>query len=208
MATGKNDFRDQALAAIGQLAELVAAGEVETTFGAGYDVGRTRNTSELYLVGISTLKSYPLRLAITLDNCDFDNQLDVLVKAMESLPILKILIDQNGIGRNLAESVEKRFPIKAEGVDFTNPNKRLWATDGKMLFQQRRAPIPADRDLAYQIHSIKRKITAAKNMVFDTEKNEKHHADKFWALMLALASATNIPRPQQPARSTSLIITS
>ena len=194
MAAGKNDAIDQALAAIDQLAELVGSGEAEGAFGAGYDVGRTRNTSELYLVGISTLKSYPLRLAITLDNCDFDNQLDVLTKALKKLPILKILIDQNGIGRNLAESVMKRYPTKAEGVDFTNTTKKLWATEGKMLFQQRRAPIPVDRALAYQIHSIKRQITAAKNMVFDTEKNEKHHADKFWALMLALTAAKTTPR--------------
>jgi len=53
-------------------------------------------------------------------------------------------------------------------------------------------PIPMDRDLAYQIHSIKKIVTAAKNNVFDTERNEKHHADKFWAWALALwASKTD-----------------
>jgi phage FluMu gp28-like protein len=59
----------------------------------------------------------------------------------------------------------------------------------KMLFQKRLIPIPKDRDLAYQIHSIKKTVTASRNLVFDTEKNEKHHADKFWALALAVSAA-------------------
>ena len=58
-----------------------------------------------------------------------------------------------------------------------------------MLFQQKKAPIPTDRDLAYQIHSIKKLITPSKNVVFDTDRNEKHHADKFWALALAHSAA-------------------
>lgn len=188
---------DLALEAIDKLADMVARGEVELTLAAGYDVGRTRNTSELYVVGVSTLKSYPVRLAISLDNCDFDSQVAVLTAALTKLPLLGLLIDRNGIGRNLSETMERLFPGKAAGVDFTNQSKALWATDGKMLFQQRRAPIPTNKDLAYQIHSIKRKITASKNLVFDTARNEKHHADRFWALMLALSVAIMIEAPAQ-----------
>jgi phage FluMu gp28-like protein len=184
--------------AIGDLADLVEANQVELVFAAGYDVGRTRNTSELFLVGVSTLRSYPLRLAVTLDNCDFDSQLAVLTAALDTLPIFALLIDHNGIGRNLAENMERAFPGKAAGVDFTNPSKTLWATDGKMLFQQRRVPLPTDKDIAYQVHSIKRMVTASKNLVFDTERNEKHHADKFWALMLALAAAIYVTAEPEP----------
>jgi phage FluMu gp28-like protein len=180
---------DEALTAVAQLQQLFSSNQVEHVLAAGYDVGRTKNTSELFVVGVSTLNSYPLRMAITLDNCDFDSQLAVLDAAMRTLPIIGLLIDQNGIGRNLAETMERLHPGKAAGVAFTNQSKALWATDGKMLFQQRRVPIPTDRDLAYQIHSIKRVITPSRNMVFDTERNQKHHADKFWALMLSLAVA-------------------
>ena len=58
--------------------------------------------------------------------------------------------------------------------------------------------LPLDRDLAYQIHSIRRLKTASgtKNK-YDTEGNEKHHADKFWALALANNLLVNkaIPLP-------------
>jgi phage FluMu gp28-like protein len=180
---------DGAKAAIDALFEAMRTFKVERAFTGGYDVGRTRNTSELFLVGNSTLNSFPLRLAVTLDNVEFDDQEEVIDYAIQKLPIIKLLIDRNGIGRNLAENAEKAHPGKCEGVDFTNTNKMLWATEAKMLIQKRKTPLPPDRDIAYQIHSIKKTITAARNNVFDTARNEKHHADKFWAWVLALWAA-------------------
>ena len=175
--------------AIAQLKQWAAERQVEVVFSGGMDIGRTRNTSELYLVGETTTKTYPLRLALTMDNTEFDDQLSVLMTVITQLPVKKMLIDQTGIGRNLAENAAKKFPTKVEGVDFTNATKALWAGNTKMVFQQRKAPIPIDRELAYQVHSIKKLITPSKNVVFDTERNEKHHADKFWALALAHSAA-------------------
>jgi len=190
MATAKGERVGPALDAVGQLERLVASGEVERSFGGGMDVGRTRNTSEVYLCGVGTEKRHPLRLALSLDGMPFDEQLQVLAAVMERLPVMLLQIDRNGIGRNLAESLEKRYGVRCQGVDFTNETKLNWATTAKMLVQQRRATIPPDRDLAYQIHSIKRLITPSRNIVFDVETSEKHHADRFWAWALALASAS------------------
>ena len=100
-----------------------------------------------------------------------------------------MLIDRNGIGMELAEKLEDQFGIRAQGVDFTNQTKELWAVELKLKMEKGDVPIPLDRNLAYQIHSIKKKVTAAKNAVFDTERNEKHHADQFWALALATWAA-------------------
>ena len=180
---------DNAFEAINLLRAEIDAGRAEPVFGAGVDVGRTRNTSELFLIGRPTVPSYPLRLMVTMDNVSFDDQQAILVYALDTLPIAKMLIDRNGIGMNLAENLEREYPVKAEGAQFTQPNKLLWATDAKMLIQQKHTPLPVHRDLAYQIHSIKRLMSPSKNLVFDTERNEKHHADKFWAWALALAAA-------------------
>ena len=70
---------------------------------------------------------------ITLDNCDFDSQEAVLNKFM-TLPISKMYLDRNGLGIQLAENAEKKFPSKAEGFDFTNSSKELLATNAKMIF--------------------------------------------------------------------------
>lgn len=189
LAQGRDDGIDGALEAIGRTVDLIAQGKVEYLLAAGVDVGRSRNATEIFLVGISALDSFPLRLTLTLSNCSFDAQLEVLRQVMERLPVAGMLLDRNGLGMNLAETMERLFPGRAAGVDFTNASKLIWATDAKQLIQQRRTPLPVDRDIGYQIHSIKRAITAAKNLVFDTARNEKHHADKFWAWALSLAGA-------------------
>lgn len=181
--------------AIADLAKAVDKRAVESSFSVGVDVGRTRNTTEIYAVGLSTTATYPLRLALTLDGIEFDDQLGVLLEVLQSLPVVSMKIDQNGIGRNLAENAAKRYPVKVQPENFTNETKRQWATDAKMLIQQGRTPLPVDKDLAYQIHSIKRMVSGNNNLVFDTERNEKAHADKFWSWALALAGAYHRPQP-------------
>lgn len=189
---------DEALLLIAAAADLVRQGQIEAALAAGVDVGRTRNTTEIYLVGLTMTGHLPLRLAITLDGTPFDDQLDVLIRTITGLPVTAMLIDRNGIGMNLAESMQRMFPGRALGVNFTNPSKTVWATDAKMLIQQRRTPLPVDREMAYQMHSIKRTVTASKNLVFDTARNEKHHADKFWAWALSLAAAAGgVPGPDE-----------
>lgn len=177
---------EKAQAAVSAMQELVRSGQVEQSFTAGVDVGRTRNTTEIFLVGQATTGQLPLRLAITLDGVAFDDQLAVMTMVMTNLPVVAMLIDRNGIGANLAENMERLFPGKAAGVAFTNESKRVWATDAKMLMQQRKPLLPSDREIAYQFHSIKRLVSSSKNLIFDTARNEKHHADKFWAWALAI----------------------
>lgn len=174
--------------AIDEAVVALSQGRIEQALAGGVDIGRTRNTTEMFFVGKTTQDSYPVRVAITLDNVEFDDQLDLLLYAHARLPIFKTLIDRNGLGMNLAENGEKRYPTKIEGVNFSQPNKVVWATDAKLFFQQHKVPIPNQRDLAYQIHSIKKIVTQAMNVVFDADRSEKHHADKFWGLALALAA--------------------
>lgn len=192
-ATGRESDLSAAMAAIDQL----AGANVEAILAAGFDVGRTRNASELFVTGITTDRRFPLRLAVTLENVSFDDQLNVLAYAMHRLPIMALLIDRNGIGMHLAENMERLFPGRAAGMVFTAQSKLKWATDAKALIQQHRTPLPVDRPIAYQIHSIKRLVTAAKNLVFDVDRNEKHHADKFWAWALALSGAILMMSPEQ-----------
>lgn len=194
VAESRDTYSQAITDAVNELAAAVVAGTVEPVFTGGMDIGRTRNTTEIFLVGLSTTGHYPLRLMLTLDNMKFEDQLSALYYMLRRLPVAVLLIDQNGIGRNLAESAMAAYPIRVAGVDFTNATKTLWATDAKMLIQNRRTPLPVDRELAYQIHSIKKLVTLSRNLVFDTARNEEHHADKFWAWALALHGAYQRPQ--------------
>lgn len=173
--------------AIEGLRQAINEGQAERAYSAGLDIGRTRNTSELFLIGLSTAGQYPLRLRLHMDALQFDDQVEVVERALARLPITSLVIDQTGIGRMIAETLSRGRP-HVSGVDFTNPLKTLWATQAKKLIGQGKTPLPVDKDLAYQIHSIKRIVSPAKNLIFDTESNEKHHADQFWAWALALSS--------------------
>lgn len=177
------------LEAIEDMARAVGRGAIESIFGVGVDIGRTRNTTEIFLVGMGRDNALPLRGLFTLDNCSFKTQETILQTIIKRFKIHLMQIDGNGIGMQIAESLSRQYPTLVRGVNFTNATKSHWATQTKMLTQQGRPSIPVDTDLAYQIHSIKKMITPAKNVVFDTQKHEKHHADKFWAWALGLDSA-------------------
>lgn len=175
--------------AIASLADERRQAKVEDGFAVGVDIGRTKDATEIYILGVSPTGVHPLRLAITLEKIGFADQELVLASVLGKLPITKMLIDRSGIGRNLAENINGRYGSRAEGMDFTSNSKTMWATDAKMAFQNRKLLLPVDKDMAYQIHSIKKMITGNKSLVFDTSSSERHHADKFWALALALCAA-------------------
>ncbi|MDR3572873.1 MAG: terminase family protein [Anaerolineaceae bacterium] len=184
---------DEAMQMIEEVAEeCTRYGGLEKELAGGMDVGRKHDLSEIFLVGKSTTSQLPLRLAISLDRVEFDDQFSVVKHVLDKLPVTQFLIDMNGLGMQLAEDANRLYGDRAQGFQFTNPNKELLAVEAKLRCQRSEAPIPLDREIAYQIHSIKKVVTAAKNNVFDTTANEKHHADKFWAWALALWAAKSV----------------
>ena len=178
---------DDALSLIPQVQEAIRLGQMEYTLVGGIDVGRHRHLTELVAVGKTATAHAPVRLMVSLDRVEYDDQERVFRELLTRLPFTACLIDRNGIGGQLAENLERTG--KAQGVDFTNQSKELWAVEARIQAERGNTPLPMDRELAYQIHSIKKTVTAAKNNVFDTERNEKHHADKFWGWALALWAA-------------------
>jgi phage FluMu gp28-like protein len=174
----------EALDLIPVIKEAILTGQIEYSFTGGLDIGRKHDLSEFVACGKTTTDQLPLRLSISLDKVPYDDQQRCFAEVIRQLPFTSVLVDQNGIGAQLAENLERTG--QAQGVDFTNPTKELWAVEARIQAERTNTPLPPDRDIAYQIHSIKKTVTAAKNNVFDTERNEQHHADKFWAWALAI----------------------
>lgn len=183
---------DEATAMIAEIQQAIDQGRIESALCGGIDVGRKKDLTEMNVTGKSTTGHLPVRLMISLDRVEFAQQKACFVDVIKRLPFTQVLVDQNGIGMQLAEDLKKETG-KTEGVDFTNPNKELWAVEARVKAEAALTPLPMDRDLAYQIHSIKKTRTDAKNNVYDTERNEKHHADKFWSWALALWAARGGP---------------
>lgn len=50
--------------------------------------------------------------------------------------------------------------------------------------------VPSEREIREDLHSVKKEVTTSGNIRFDVEKSEASgHADRFWALALALHAA-------------------
>lgn len=177
---------DAGMAAVNEAALEIRDGHIEQVLVGGVDVGRTRDTTEIILLGLSQFTNHlPYRLHISLERTEFPDQEAVLRKTLDALPVSSMLIDRNSIGLQLAENIAREYP-QAEGVNFTNETKRLWAVEAKLRAQRAEVPIPLERDLSYQIHSIRKRTTAAGNAQFDNDANDRHHADMFWAWALAI----------------------
>jgi len=185
----RRETLDRAFEVIDETAEAIRLGQVEPVFAAGMDIGRHKHLSEIVLVGKPTTQQLPYRLGISLSSVEYEDQRALAQHCLDRLPIAQLLIDRNGLGNQLAEQLHAQYGDRAQGVDFTNESKALWAVELKVQLQRAHVPLPLERNLSYQIHSVKKKITSAKNAVFDTARNEKHHADKFWALALAVWAA-------------------
>lgn len=183
---------DEALNLIPEVRRAIDRGEIESVLYGGLDVGRVQDLTELILIGMTTSGQLPLRVRVSLKGVPYDDQETVVREFIYRLPVVSVLIDQNGIGHQLAESLE--MTGRAQGIAFTNATKELLAVEAKIQTVRRNALIPLERELANQIHSVKKKVTAASNVVFDAERNSRHHADAFWAWALALWAAREAGR--------------
>ncbi|WP_254360521.1 phage terminase large subunit family protein [Corallococcus exiguus] len=150
---------------------------------AGFDVGRTRDRSEL-AVFEEVEGRFTCRMLRSFEGIPFAEQEAHLRRLLSVLPVARLSVDRSGIGMNLAENLARDFPqVVAE--NFTNEAKERWATDFKILLQRRDVTLPRERELVGQIHSIKRRVLPSGKVSFDAERTTRGHADKFWAVALA-----------------------
>jgi phage FluMu gp28-like protein len=119
----------------------------------------------------------------------------------------RLCIARHGIGMNLAENLRTEFRSRVEGLALIGQVKESLAVGLKIAFEQEAVSIPRDRELTGQIHSIKKMPTEAGYARFDTEKNERHHADKMWSLALAVHAAGqgNVRRKKKMGVSASIV---
>ena len=150
---------------------------------AGFDVGRTRDRSEL-AVFEEIEGRFTARMLRSFEGTPFAEQEAELRRLLGTLPVARLSIDRSGIGMNLAENLSRDFP-QVVGENFTNESKERWATDFKILLQRRDVTLPRDRELVGQVHAIKRRVLPSGKVSFDAERNARGHADKFWAVALA-----------------------
>lgn len=197
------EFLDEATAFLTY--ELIAEAEVQTlgldeapTGGpiyAGVDVGRKRDLTVFWALE-QVGDVYWSRRILELARRPFSEQRDAVFSEIRRLNPRRVCFDATGLGMQLAEEAQQAFGThRVEAVTFSRAVKEDMATTIRRRFEDRQIRIPVDRRIREDLHSVKRVVTSAGNVRFDAERTEDGHADRFWALALALHAGTSPAGP-------------
>jgi len=161
----------------------------------GVDVGRQRDATVIWVLEFSGDVFYT-RNVTALKNTPFGEQEEILYEWLKLPQVRRCCIDRTGVGFQFAERAKKQFGMyRVEGVNFTAAVKEHLAYQLKILFESCRIRIPDDRAIISDLRSVKKSVTVAGNIRFDAERDENGHADRFWALALAVHAR----KSQRPA---------
>lgn len=96
-------------------------------------------------------------------------------------------IDATGLGIGWVDDAQAKFGSYAvEGVTFTPRVKETLAYPVRAQMEDRRLRIPLDSHIRADLRSVTKQVTAAGNVRFTAERTPDGHADRFWALALAI----------------------
>jgi phage FluMu gp28-like protein len=172
---------------------------------AGLDIGRTADLTALYVI----VKSVDGRWRIAhSDTCKRTSQQDIdrmVDSAFGRWRIRRICIDSSGLGAFPAEQIQRRHGrSRVEPVIFTLQTKEDLATVlySVIVGDLIRLPRP-DAALRDDLASLRRIVTTAGNVRYDAPHTDEGHADRAWALALALHAAGQ--QPISPARDHGMV---
>lgn len=122
---------------------------------------------------------------------------------------VRFAVDSTGIGSQFAERMEKRWPGQVEGIDFTGTNKEVLATGLKLALERGRLrprkynPESGDMEdfeLRKDVLNLRREFTQMGNVRYLAPRTKSGHADRAWALALAVYAAGGVAIDQGTGR--------
>jgi phage FluMu gp28-like protein len=179
--------------------ELERGAGLAETFYAGMDVARRGHLSVLWKLGMLGDVLWSAEL-IEMHNAPFHAQLDRLGDMLQDASLRRLCIDSTGLGMMLAEEAQRRHGrARVEAVTFTAAAKMDLGLNLLRSFEDRRVRIPDTPEVREDLHKIRRVASAGGNVRLDAAADEEGHADRFWALALAVEAAT-ANAPSGPAQ--------
>ena len=185
--------------------DLIAACEADDCLGpagdgpvyVGIDIGRKRDLTVVWVVE-QVGDVFWTRQVRCLEKTPFPQQIDFIGGLLSTLRPVRTCVDGTGMGGPIAEQLQRQFGTAAvENVTFSNVVKQDLATRTRRLFEEHRVRLPVDNVVRQDLHSVKKTVTAAGNIRFDAERTADGHADRFWALALALmATDCGLDKPK------------
>lgn len=156
----------------------------------GVDIGRTHDLTVFWLleeIG-GTLYTRDIQ---TLKDTPFSEQEAVLNEYLRNPRVRRVAIDQSGLGRQFAERANQRYGSRIEGVTFTASAKEQLAFPLKAKFEDVALRIPETTEIISDLRAIQKTTGISGAIRFVGERNSNGHADRFWALALAVYAGSN-----------------
>ncbi len=158
---------------------------------AGVDIGRRK---DLFCIWVDEMVGDVAwnREIVVAKGAKFAEQDDLLRDVFSRYRILRLCMDQTGMGEKPVEDAQRRYgESRVEGVLFTSPNKLALATVGKESFEDRTRRIPMGNDLLRKhLHALKKYPSPTGAPRFDADSDSSGHADLAWACFLAANAAS------------------
>lgn len=135
------------------------------------------------------------REIVTLKRATFAEHDRVMDDLFRRYRVARLVMDQTGMGEKPVEDAQRRYGAdRVEGVLFTLPSKLMLATAGKQAFEDAKVRIPmGDAVLRADLHKLKKVTTATGAPRFVAESDAAGHADRAWALFMALYAGSFPP---------------
>jgi phage FluMu gp28-like protein len=149
--------------------------------------------NDLFVIVVAELVGEVLmvREIIAERRISFARQDELLAGVMRRYRVVRVAMDQTGMGEKPVEDAKRNHgEDRVQGVLFSAAAKLDMATTLKESMQDRKTRIPAgDPVLRADLHSIKSQVgvTGIRRLVADGDSDG--HADRFWALALAVSAA-------------------
>lgn len=158
---------------------------------AGVDIGRKKDLTVLWVVEKLGDVFYT-RHVECLKNMRKGEQEKVLWPWFAKCQ--RICIDCTGLGIGWTDDAQDKFgKYRVEGVTFTSASKEALAYPVRGAMEDHKLRIPFDAEIRADLRQVTKSVTAAGNIRFTAERTPDGHADRFWALGLAVHAAQTAP---------------
>jgi phage FluMu gp28-like protein len=160
---------------------------------AGLDIGRKKDLTVLWVLELLGDVLYT-RLVVELQNMKKPDQEAVLWPVMGLMD--RTCMDYTGLGIGWGDDAQRQFgEQRVELVTFTPHVKEALAYPVRGKMEDKRLRIPYKPAIRADLRAVTKETTAAGNIRFTAERSENGHADRFWALALAIHAASQPSGP-------------
>lgn len=155
---------------------------------AGLDIGRKKDLTVLWVLELLGDVLYT-RAIIELKNMSKPDQEKILWPIMSRMS--RTCCDYTGLGIGWGDDAQRQFgEYRVELVTFSGRVKEALAYPVRGKMEDKKLRIPYRPEVRADLRAVTKETTAAGNIRFTAERSENGHADRFWALALAIEAAS------------------